>query len=320
MLDRLLNAWRARRVLLVGPPDADNLYTASLMHALGARPARIPPDAKAHTLCRAMTAGRIGAVIVPSAQSLSQEGDLFAQLAALKLLLDEMREAGVPLLILCAHENVYAPSSGVPYPDESAPLGGSTREGLYQAILQLYADGASRALMGDAVTTMICRRSPCLGSGHPAVRQYTAWCRALLAQEAPTIEHPGAQGVFLHPLDAALGALCAGSQLLLGEERRASVFNIGAGAHQLCANRSACLFLCAQEGSTRAAREAYPPRCESIVPLNGERLKTLCGFSARLDAKEALSLLMEHEKACAVSEAAAEQTRLEQAQRFLERL
>jgi len=185
MLEKLAKAWRARRVLLIGLPDAQNLYAEALLCALGARPARLPPDAKAHTLCRALTSGRIGAVMIPCMQDVAAGSSLTQRLDALGLILREMREAGVPLGILCSHEDVYAPRQDAWQAEEGAPLGGRTREGLYQAILQLYADGVGRALLGDAVTTIVCRHAPCLGSDEESVRQYSAWCRAILGGGAP---------------------------------------------------------------------------------------------------------------------------------------
>lgn len=320
MLEKLTSAWRARRVLLLGGPDAQNLYTEALLLALGARPARIPPGAKAETLCRALSSGRIGAVVVPSAHALADPDDLFAQLRALELLLAETRESGAPLVILCSHEDVYAPSPSVWQADESAPLGGRTRAGLYQSILQLYAGGFSRGLLGDAVSVVVCRHAPCLGSGHPSAAQYGAWCRALLAGEAPTVEHPGVQGTFLHPLDAACAALCLGARYYAGEADCTGAFNLGVLPENLCANRSACLRLTAQEGGNRAIREMQPPHDAPHTPLDGSLLHRLCGFRPLLNAQEALSFLMEYERAAAVGDSAADLLRQRQAQLYLEKM
>ena len=319
MLEKLTGAWRARRVLLIGGPDAQNLYTQALLGALGARCARIPPDADAHTLNRAMQQGRVSAVIVPSVHALRETDDLFDHLHALDLIFCETREAGIPLCILCSHADVYADGSAWPV-QENALVGGRTREGLIQSILQLYADGVSRALMGDAVASLICRHAPCLGSNHESVAQYAAWCRAILRDEQPTIEHPGAQGVFFHPLDAALGALCLGAAYFEGNSSCTGCFNIAPAAENLCANRSVYAFLAAQTGASRAAAEAYPPRMPSPAALCGAKLKQLCGYAPVLTAKDALSFFMEHERARAVSEAAAELKRQEQAESFLEKM
>lgn len=318
MLDQLTAAWRARRVLLIGGPDAQNLCMQELLLALGARPARIPDACKPHTLNRAMTTGRVSAVIVPSMHTLGAPGDLFSRLHALKTLLDEMREAGIPLCILCSQEDVFAP--GLSAAEETSPLGGKTQEGLIASLLQLYADGASRALLGDAVPTILCRHVPCLGSDHPSVYQYSRWCRALLRGRRATVEHPSAQGTFFHPLDAALGALCLGARYFSGDTACTGAFHLPPSSENRCANRSAYLALAAMENSTRAPQETHPP-CDAPFPLlRGDKIKKLCGYSPMLNARQALALLMEYERARAIGESAAQIKRAEQAEIFLKSL
>ncbi len=317
MRQQLTAAWQLRRVLLIGGADAQTLYTKALLAALGARCVPLPPSADARMLSRVLCQGRTGAVILPSAHALAP-GGLKAQLGALTRILHELREAGVPLCLLCSHEDVYSPGGDAWQAEETAPLGGSTREGLIQSILQLYASGVSRGLLGDAVTTVVCRHAPCLGSGHESVRQASAWCRAILRGETPVVEHAAAQGTFMHPLDAALGALCAGAHVLQGGAPGA--FNIAPAPHNCCANRSAYGFLAASEGADRAARETAPPCAAPSSPLSGAKLRRLCGFSPLLGAKEALSFLMAHERALTVGEEAAALLRIEQAEQFLARL
>ena len=75
MLDKLNAAFTARRVLLVGGHDRMTLFFESLLGALGARPARIPPSSGAETVCRALTAGRVSALIVPSLPLLAPQRD-----------------------------------------------------------------------------------------------------------------------------------------------------------------------------------------------------------------------------------------------------
>ena len=218
MLDKLNAAFTARRVLLVGGHDRMTLFFESLLSALGARPARIPPSSGAETVCRALTAGRVSALIVPSLPSFAPDRDVAGQLAALSTLLGEAREAGVPLTILCSEANVYRARQGAWYAREEDPIGGETREGLAQSLLQLYADGVSRGLCGDAVHVLCVRTLPALGCGSPAVAQYSAWCRALDAGELPEVAHPSMQSVFIHPLDMACGALMLGARFFTGEE------------------------------------------------------------------------------------------------------
>ena len=86
----LLSVWRARRVLLLGGADERTQILQAHLTALGARPVSIPPDTPAEPLYRAMTDGRVSAVIacVP----------LTAQ--ALRSLETERVETGVPLALL----------------------------------------------------------------------------------------------------------------------------------------------------------------------------------------------------------------------------
>lgn len=88
MLRLLSAAWRARRVLLIGGSNDAAEPLEAWLTLLGARCACLPPDADAQTLYRALTDGRVFAVIVCGAP-------------ASDVLLEEVRETGVPLTILC---------------------------------------------------------------------------------------------------------------------------------------------------------------------------------------------------------------------------
>ncbi|MBR5289044.1 MAG: hypothetical protein IKU34_10725 [Clostridia bacterium] len=319
MLEQLTAAWPLRRVLIAGSADAMTRYAAALLTALGAQTVCLPPDAGAFALHRALSAGRIHAVLIPAAHALFGDDDLPALLRSLFLLFGEIREAGVPLVILCSDEDVYAPNQSVPA-DELAPLGGRTRAGMHQSIIQLAASGFSRGLMGDPVRTVICRHAPCLGSGHADTAQYSAWCRAILQNSTPVIEHPDTQGTFLHPLDAMLGALCLGAHHLLNPQDAGGIYNLGDVPKSRCANRSAWQLLAAAQGSARPCRHAHPPRLPARNLLDGSRARALCGYRVQLGARQALSFLMEHEKAQRISEEAAAQTRLAQAQALLDML
>ena len=299
MLDKLNAAFTARRVLLVGGHDRMTLFFESLLSALGARPARIPPSSGAETVCRALTAGRVSALIVPSLPSFAPDRDVAGQLAALSTLLGEAREAGVPLTILCSEANVYRARQGAWYAREEDPIGGETREGLAQSLLQLYADGVSRGLCGDAVHVLCVRTLPALGCGSPAVAQYSAWCRALDAGELPEVAHPSMQGVLIHPLDMACGALMLGARFFTGEEPCDGIWNLAPGPHNLCANRSAALRFIARNGGTRPIRETEPPVGPALPLPDGARARLLCNFRCLLGADEALDALLAMERAAA---------------------
>lgn len=293
LLDKLYAAWRARRVLLVGGADRQSQWMQTFLEELGAKPARIAPGASAEMLCRAMSEARISAVIVPKAHALAAEDDLIAQLTALRTLLTEAREAGVPLVMLLSDADVYRAQQHPWYAREDDLTGGETQGGLIQSILQLYADGVSRALMGDAVSVQCVRHMPCLGGGHPSVAQYGAWCDALLSGELVGVEHPAMQGVFLHPLDVASGALSLGARFFSGEEPRTGIFNLGAGPHNLCANRSAALRLISRSGGTRPICESDPPLAAIPPLLDGSRVRLLCGVRSLISGDEALSMLLD---------------------------
>ncbi|MBR3795038.1 MAG: hypothetical protein IKK34_03265 [Clostridia bacterium] len=297
MIRHLQAAWRARRVLLVGSADRSTCFMQALLDTLGARPARIPATADSETLCRAMQDGRVSVVIVPRAHALAPGEGLTAQLRTLRILLGEAREAGIPLVMLLSDENVYR-LSDAPWPlSEDAPLGGETATGLDQAILQLLADGMSRGLLGDAVSTLILRHMPCLGCGHPSVAQYSAWCHALMRDEVIDVHNPSAQGVFLHPADVCLGALSLGARYLAGDRRITGAFNLGPGLQSLMANRSAALRFIRSQGGKRPIRERENAKTAPLPILNGTKARLLCGAQRHIPGDEALSMLLRLEQA-----------------------
>lgn len=295
MLHQLNTAWRARRVLIIGRADRVSLFAQAFLAELGARPARIAPGQDAETLCRALSEGRISAILVPCLRQLAPEDDLLAQLRALLTLLGEAREAGVPLTLLCSDAGVYRAGGGSAL--EEDPLGGETRDGLIQSLVQLCADGVSRGLLGDAVSVQCVRHLPLLGCGHPATAPYTAWCRALMDNRLIPVEHPGMLGAFLHPLDMCCGAALLGARFLAGDTRCTGAFNLGAGAQSLMANRTAALRFIRDNGGTRPIRETEPPLAPALPMLCGARARLLCGAQPILPGGEALNLLLALERA-----------------------
>lgn len=296
MLTQLQAAWRARRVLLVAGADRFGLFMQALLTELGAKPARIPAHADAQTLCRALSSGRISAVIVPAAHALAP-GGVAAQLGALITVLSEAREAGVPLVMLLSDAAVYRAGAYARPAQEGDPIGGDTPDGLIQSVLQLYAEGVSRGLAGDAVSTLIVRHMPCLACGHPLTAQYSVWCRALDENETIPVSHPGMQGVFLHPLDVACGALLLGARFLSGDTSLTGAFNLGAEPQNLLANRTAALRFIREHGGTRPIREIEPPHSAPLPLLDGAHARFLCGARCLIPGSQALSMLLELERA-----------------------
>jgi len=291
MLEQLLNAWRARRVLLIYGTGYPGQFMQALLSELGARPARLSPGADAAQLSRAMTQGRISAIIVPDS-NFTSDGSLMMQFRALLSLLGEAREAGIPLTILCSDADVYR-TDGNPWSvQERDPIGGESQKGFIHSILQTAADGISRGLLGDAVSTLIIRHPPCLGCGHPAVSAYSHWCSQLDNGEILTVDHPGMNGVFLHPLDVCCGALALGARFLLGDRNLTGVFNLGASPQNLVANRTAALRFIRENGGTRPIREQHSSALFTIPHLDDTKARLLCGTKCHIHGNDALNQLL----------------------------
>lgn len=284
MLEAMLEGWRGKRVLIVGKPDGLCAFLTAMLEEIGARLMRVGDRADAQALCRALTAGRIGAVILPEEMT---GRDLPERLAATLTLIQEIREAGVPLLLALSDAAVYPSSAGKM--NETAAIGGRTREGLEASVLQTAILGAARGLTGDAVRTMLIRHAPTLGG------QYTDWCEALLNGEPVKVENPTARGVFVHPLDVAGCALMLGAEAFRRGE--GGVYHIGTDARSICTNRSAAQRLSMRHhGTAQIQKEEADGEAASVL-LDGSAARRLCGAVCRLDADQALDLLFEQRKA-----------------------
>lgn len=320
MLEKLNHHWQARRVLLLGSAEGLTPFVEALLTELGAKPARLPCSGSPETLCRALQAGRISAVILPELQSLCPEGSAIRQLSTLVTLFTEIREAGVPLTLLASDAGVYRASQHPGYAREEDPIGGQTQEGLIQSLLQLYADGISRGLGGDAVRTLIVRHMPCLFCGNEQVMQCSLWCRALMSGEVVPVVNPSMRGVFLHPLDIALGILLLGARFFAGEAPDSGFFHLGAGAQNLCANRSAALRLIARHKGTRPIRERESPALSAPALLDGSRTRLFTGYRCQMTGDEALDDLYDLEYAAHQGPGALQDTMKDQVRRYLSRL
>ena len=103
----LLPAWRGRRVLLAGGKSGISCAMQSLLEEIGARPVRTDYPCSSEALCRTLNASRGILVIVPCLRELTVLPPP-AQLDALHTLLREAREAGTPLVMLLAGQDVPA--------------------------------------------------------------------------------------------------------------------------------------------------------------------------------------------------------------------
>lgn len=320
MINPLQSAWRARHVLLVGPAGRACAYMQAMLEALGAKCARISPVMDAEALCRAMQRGRICAVLVPEMRALAPQNDAFAQLSALHLLLAECRESGIPLTLLLSDAAVYRAASRPWLVREEDPIGGETQDGLIQSMMQLYADGVSRGLIGDAVSVICARHPPLLGCSHPHVDAYSRWCDALDAGERLHVPHPGMQTLFVSPCDIFCGALLLGARFLSGDSTCTGLFNLAAGAECAAANRTAALRFNRDHGGKRPILETSPPMRLSPPPLCGEKARQFTGAHTLLAADEALSLLLALERAARISPEAELAEIHRQAEDYLRRL
>lgn len=301
MINQLLPAWQGQRVLLIGHSGRPCAFMQALLESLGARCARIPPGMDAEPLCRAMQAGHISAVVIPELRALAGGDDPCTPLAALHLILCECREAGVPLALLLSDASVYRGEALPAFAREGDPIGGQSRDGLLQSILQLYADGFSRGLMGDAVSVQCVRHLPLLGCGHPAVSAYSRWCASLDSSDLLTVPHPGRQCAFLHPADVFCGALLLGARFLLGDTACTGIYNLGTELHSLAANRTAALRMIREHGGTRPIREIFPPDDPPPPMPDGTRARMLCGAGSRVPFNDALTQLLLLERASRLS-------------------
>ena len=284
VLEAMLEGWRGRRVLIVGERSGLCAFLIAVLEEIGARPTCISDRADAQTLCRALTAGRIGTVILLGEMT---GCGLPERLAATLTLTEEIREAGVPMLIALSDAPVYR--EGLYRAGETESIGGRTREGLEASILQMALDGAARGLLGDPVRTLLIRHAPVLGG------QYAAWCDALLEHRALDVHQPTARGVFVHPLDVVCCALTLGAAALRRGE--GGTYQIGTEARNTCVHRSAAQRLAARHHGLQALHEI---KGEDDVPaplLDGGAMRRVCGAACRLDVDQALDLLLEQRRA-----------------------
>ena len=200
MLEAMLEGWRGKRVLIVGDRGGLCAFLIAVLDEIGARPVCVSDRADAQTLCRALTAGRVSAAILPGEMT---GRSLPERLEATLTLTREVREAGVPLLLAMSDAAVYRGGGRM---NEAGEIGGRTREGLEASILQTALLGAARGLLGDAVRTMLVRHAPVLGE------DCAAWCDALLEGRTIRVRHPAARGVFVHPLDIVCCGLTLGAR------------------------------------------------------------------------------------------------------------
>ncbi len=237
----MLEGWRGKRVLIVGDRGGLCAFLIAVLDEIGARPVCVSDRADAQTLCRALTAGRVSAAILPGEMT---GRSLPERLEATLTLTREMREAGVPLLLAMSDAAVYRGGGRM---NEAGEIGGRTREGMEASILQTALLGAARGLMGDAVRTMLVRHAPVLGE------DCAAWCDALLEGRTIRVRHPAVRGVFVHPLDVVCCGLTLGARAFRCGE--GGVYNIGTDERSIGTRQSAARRLAMRHGGAGTAQE-----------------------------------------------------------------
>lgn len=283
MLEAMLEGWRGKRVLIVGDRGGLCAFLIAVLDEIGARPVCVSDRADAQTLCRALTAGRVSAAILPGEMT---GRSLPERLEATLALTREVREAGVPLLLAMSDAAVYRGGGRM---NEAGEIGGRTREGMEASILQTALLGAARGLLGDAVRTMLVRHAPVLGE------EYTAWCDALLEGRTIRVRHPTARGVFVHPLDVVCCGLTLGARAFRCGE--GGVYNIGTDERSVGTRQSAARRLAMRHGGAGTAQEEAEDGEPPTQLLDGSAARRLCGAACRLDVDQALDLLFEQRRA-----------------------
>ena len=160
MLEAMLEGWRGKRVLIVGDRGGLCAFLIAVLDEIGARPVCVSDRADAQTLCRALTAGRVSAAILPGEMT---GRSLPERLEATLTLTREVREAGVPLLLAMSDAAVYRGGGRM---NEAGEIGGRTREGMEASILQTALLGAA-----DGLVVPPCLRSPTVLVQADAVRR-----------------------------------------------------------------------------------------------------------------------------------------------------
>lgn len=123
MLEAMLEGWRGKRVLIVGDRGGLCAFLIAVLDEIGARPVCVSDRADAQTLCRALTAGRVSAAILPGEMT---GRSLPERLEATLTLTREVREAGVPLLLAMSDAAVYRGGGRM---NESGEIGGAHARG-----------------------------------------------------------------------------------------------------------------------------------------------------------------------------------------------
>lgn len=295
MVSLLEQTWRARRAVVLDADCYPGNWISSLLRALGVQviPVSASQTLSQESLCRLLSKRRPCAVIVPHLHAPGMPPQAFDALHTLHLLLSEGRECGLRAVIILSPADTYLPRPGVRLREDD-PLGGESAAGGLRSLLETYALGFSRGLYGDPTAVILARHPPLTGGGMDADAFAQRWCASLERGEVLTLHAPSLLYPFMHPLEAAGGALLCGAMLLRDGVQYAGAWNFAPGIAALCTCRSACSFLREYAGSARPiAEETHLPYPRSMS-LDDHRARERLGYRSAFDAHETLSMLYDY--------------------------
>lgn len=295
MVALLLQEWRARRVLVLDADVYPGNWVCTLLKALGAQviPLTRRTPLTQSDLCRVLSKRRPCAIFLPLLDAQGDAPQVFRRLDALHLILSEGRECGLRMLLTLSPADTYLPRAGVRLREDDPP-GGESAEGGVRSLLETYALGFSRGLYGDPTSVVIARHPPLTGGGMDAAHFAPRWCAALSRREPIPLGTPGLLYPFMHPLEAAGGALLCGAMLLRHGTAYAGAWNFAPDIAGLCTCRTACSHLRAYAGSSRPIVEDASLARPVFSALDDHRARERLGYRSALCAQETLELLYDY--------------------------
>ena len=295
MFALLEQEWRARRAVVLLADAYPGIWVCALLRALGVQviPVSEAVSLTSETLCRILSKRRPCAVILPQLDAQGEPPEAFRQLDALHLLLSECRESGLRALIMLSQADAYQARPGMRVREED-PLGGESAAGGLKSLLETYALGFSRGLYGDPAAVILARHPPLTGGGMDQNHFAARWCAALSHGEMLQLPTPGLLYPFMHPLEAAGGALLCGAMLLRHGVQYAGAWNFAPGIASLATCRSAASCLRDYAGGNRPIQENSFPIQPRSCSLDDHRARERLGYRSAFDARQVLSMLYDY--------------------------
>lgn len=295
MVALLAQEWRARRVAVLHADEYPGNWVCALLRALGVQVISVSGHLPLtqEQLCRILSKRRPCAVIVPELGADGGVPQAFRRLDALHLLLSEGRECGLRAVIALSPADAYLPHPGVRLREDD-PLGGESAAGGVRSLLETYALGFSRGLYGDPTAVIIARHPPLTGGGMDAALFPQRWCDSLFQGEIVSLAAPGKLYPFMHPLEAAGGAMLCGAMLLRHGVSYAGAWNFAPDIAGYCTCRSACSRLRDYAQSARPIVEDTQAAPPCFPSLDDHRARERLGYRSAFDAPHTLAMLYDY--------------------------